>query len=151
MVQNNIFARAAGYGLQARSGGIVENNLFIDDPVGMSFGLVNGTTSTAGGVSGIINGNVFVGGGNLNGSPLVKASSWAISRRDIRTVVSNNIFADGLPHAMAAITLTGFAQSNPQDSVGLNNLDIQGNVLNAWYRGIYFDKGFEPGGTGLRH
>ncbi len=44
IVRDNIFARAAGYGLQARSGGIVENNLFIDDPIGMSFGLVNGAT-----------------------------------------------------------------------------------------------------------
>jgi hypothetical protein len=38
-VDNNIFAGAAGYGLQDRPGGTVENNVFIDDPVGMSFGL----------------------------------------------------------------------------------------------------------------
>ena len=43
----------------------MKDNLFIDDPVGMSFGLVNGATTTAGGVTGSVTGNVFIGGGNI--------------------------------------------------------------------------------------
>ena len=43
-VRNNIFANAAAYGLQARAGGDIENNLFINNPVGLTYGLVNGAT-----------------------------------------------------------------------------------------------------------
>ena len=151
IVRDNIFARAAGYGLQARSGGLIENNLFIDDPVGMSFGLVNGADTAPGGVSGIINGNVFVGGGNLNGSPYGQGIVLGNTAPGYPTVVSNNIFNESLPHAPAAITLTyGIGQTNPDDSVGLNDLNIEHNIIYDWYRGVYVDGGFKPGGTGLQ-
>ncbi len=34
VVRGNIFARAASHGLQARGGGVIENNLFLDNPIG---------------------------------------------------------------------------------------------------------------------
>ena len=61
VVRENLFADASSHGLQARGGGDVENNIFLDDPTGMSFGLVNGSPVTPGGVAGIVNGNVFIG------------------------------------------------------------------------------------------
>jgi len=149
-VDNNIFARAAGYGLQDRPGGIVENNVFIDDPIGMSFGLVNGATSTPGGVSGIVNGNVFIGGGNLNGSPYGQGIVIGNTAPGYPTVISNNIFSDSLPNAPAAINLMyGARQTNPQDSVGLNDINIQGNVIYNWDHGIYLENGLTYRGTGL--
>lgn len=149
-IDDNIFANAAGYGLQDRPGGIVENNVFIDDPVDMSFGLVNGATSTPGGVSGIVNGNVFLGGANLDGSPYGQGLVLGNTAPGYPTIVSNNIFADSWPSAPAAITLTqGFAQTNPQQSVGLNDLIIEDNIVNDWDRGVYVDGGFDYGGTGI--
>ncbi|HWE04303.1 MAG TPA: right-handed parallel beta-helix repeat-containing protein [Tepidisphaeraceae bacterium] len=149
-IDNNIFARAAGYGLQDRPGGTVENNVFIDDPIGMSFGLVNGATSTPGGVSGIVNGNVFIGGGNLNGAPYGQGIVIGNTAPGYPTVVSNNIFADSLPNAPAAINLMyGSDQINPQDSVGLNDVNILGNVIYDWNRGVYVEGGLDYGGAGL--
>jgi hypothetical protein len=149
-IDDNIFARAAGYGLQDRPGGTVEDNVFIDDPIAMSFGLVNGATSTPGGVSGIVNGNVFIGGGDLDGSPYGQGIVIGNTASGYPTVVSNNIFADSLPNAPAAINLMyGTDQTNPQDSVGINDLNIQGNIIYNWNHGIYLDNGLTCGGTGL--
>ena len=150
-VRENIIANAAGYGLQARSGGIVEDNVFINDPVGMSFGLVNGSHTTPGGVTGIVNGNVFTGGGNLNGSPYGQGLVLGNTEIGYPTIVSNNIFLDSLARAPAAITLTyGFAQIDPQKSAGLNDLNIEHNIIYNWFRGVYVDSGFQYGGKGLR-
>jgi hypothetical protein len=150
VIRDNIFAEAAGYGLQARSGGVVENNLFINDPVGMSYGLVNGAHTTPGGVSGIVNGNVFLGGGNIGTIPGGSGLTLGNTKPGYPTVVSNNIFSHGSDHTQAALTLTfGIGQSNPQDSVGLNDLNVENNIVNDWYRGVYVDSGFTPGGTGL--
>ena len=43
-MEDNTFSRASDTGLEDRPGGIVENNTFIDDPVGLTFGLVNGAS-----------------------------------------------------------------------------------------------------------
>ena len=48
VVRGNVFANASSHGLQARAGGIIENNLFLKNPIGMVFG--NGTSFTPGGV-----------------------------------------------------------------------------------------------------
>ena len=59
--RGNLFANAASHGMQARAGGNVENNVFLNDPIGLSFGLVNGSPVKAGGVSGSVRDNVFLG------------------------------------------------------------------------------------------
>ena len=42
VVRDNIFSRASATGVQARSGGTVENNLFARNPIAMTYGLVYG-------------------------------------------------------------------------------------------------------------
>jgi hypothetical protein len=151
VIRDNIFARAAAYGLQDRPGGIVEDNLFIDDPIGMSFGLVNGASSTPGGVTGVVNGNVFVGGGDLVGQPFGQGIVIGNTAPGYPTVISNNIFADGLPKALAAISLAyGQGITNAQDAVGINDLNIQSNIIYDWYRGIFVEGGMTPGAVGLQ-
>src|SRR6185295_2311577 len=76
VVVGNVFAHASSHGLQARAGGRIENNLFLDNPIGMSFGLVNGSPATAGGVSGRVSGNVFAGGGDSTIAGFVRG--WAL-------------------------------------------------------------------------
>ena len=69
IVRGNLFADASSHGLQARSGGTIEDNVFLNDPIGMTFGLVNGSPVTPGGVSGSVRNNVFLGGPSIAGSP----------------------------------------------------------------------------------
>ncbi|HEX4796007.1 MAG TPA: right-handed parallel beta-helix repeat-containing protein [Humisphaera sp.] len=150
-VDDNIFAEASGYGLQARSGGHVQDNLFLYDPVGMSFGLVNGASVTPGGVNGIVNGNVIEGGANIGTIPLGEGMELGNTRAGYPTVVSNNIFTQGINRAPAAITLQyGIGDTNADSAVGINDLTLQGNIIYNWYRGVHVDGGFTPGGTGLR-
>ena len=68
VVRGNVFANASSHGLQARSGGVIKDNLFLNNPIHMSFGLTNGSPGLAGGVSGEVSGNVFLGGRDIDGS-----------------------------------------------------------------------------------
>lgn len=150
-VRDNIFAEASGYGLQARAGGDIEDNLFIDDPVGMTFGLVNGASVDPGGATGVVNGNVFIGGANIGTIQGGSGLQIGNTRPGYPTVVSNNIFTNSVPKAPAAITLTyGINDSNPQDAAGINDLDVEDNIVDNWNNGVFIDSGFQPGGTGLR-
>ena len=144
VITNNIFSRAAGYGLQARSGGIVQNNLFLNDPNGLSFGIVNGAKTTPGGVTGSISGNVFIG---------IGAKGVGVVLGNIKpgagVTVSDNIFTQGDANVYPAIMLSsGTGQSNPQSSVGINDLTFQHNTIYDWTTGIDIENA-TPGGTGL--
>lgn len=150
VVENNLFASAAGYGLQDRPGGIVKNNVFVDDPVAMSYGLVNGARTTPGGVTGEVTGNVFLGG--TPRGPITQTEDLLIGniRPGDGAVVSQNIFSQAPGAAWTAIELShGSGQADPQDSVGLNDLTIESNIFYQQANGIYVDSGQKAGGTGL--
>ena len=44
VVRGNVFSDAGSHGLQARAGGQITNNLFVQNPIHMSFGLVSGSS-----------------------------------------------------------------------------------------------------------
>lgn len=148
VIKNNTFANASSHGLQARSGGDIENNLFVNDPIGLAFGYVNGSPITAGGVSGKIAGNVFVGGRDIAGT----ARGWAMEVSNIQansgTTIENNVITGDTQNAYAAIHLDYGAVSNPADAVGINDLTIQNNVINGWNSAIWISAKALPGGTG---
>jgi hypothetical protein len=152
VIRGNVIANAASHGLQARSGGRVENNVFLDNPVGMTFGVVKGATVTAGGVSGVINGNVFLGTRDIAGEKRGKGLEVGNTRPNIPTVVSNNIFAHanaeyGSDYAML-LSYAGDGSPNGELAAGLNDVTVQGNIVYRWSKGLRFDGAFVPGGTG---
>ena len=150
VVTDNVFAEAAGYGLQARSGGVVQGNVFINDPVGMSFGIVTGANTTVGGVTGSITGNVFIGGGNIGNVNEGGGMIVGNIKAGAGAVISNNIFTQSVSGASAAIALTpGQAQPNAWGSVGINDLKIENNTFYDWTLGIDVAGGQVPGGHGL--
>jgi hypothetical protein len=150
VVLDNTFADAAAYGLQARSGGIVEGNIFINNPIGMSFGVVNGATTTKGGVTGIVSGNVFFGGGSVSGVMMGNGIIVGNIKPGAGAIITNNIFSQSQPGASAAISLTcGATEPNPQDSVGINDLQITNNTIYDWTIGVDVEGGQIAGGTGI--
>ncbi len=150
VITGNTFARAAGYGLQARSGGIVRNNSFIDDPVGMSYGLVNGASSTVGGVTGDVTANVFVGGADIGKLKMGIGLIIGNIKPGAGAVICGNIFTHAEVGGGAAIMLAaGRFQSNPRDSVGINDLVIKQNIVYSWTIGIDVEGGQVAGGKGL--
>jgi hypothetical protein len=152
VVRGNVFANASSHGLQARSGGRVEDNLFLDNPIGMSFGLVNGSPATPGGVTGVVNGNVFLGARSI-GSNGVRG--WGMEVGNTRpgggTVVSNNIFASAGEDGRNPAIVIGAGSNvlNADDAAGVNDLTIRGNVIYDWSDGIRIASSLKPGSTGL--
>jgi len=148
IVRDNVISRASAYGLQARGGGIIQNNLFLNNPMGMSFGLVNGATTTAGGVSGSITGNVFMGSGSVGTTPGIGLELGNL-KPGAGVVVANNVFANGTDDSRGAIALTyGAGVPNNSQAVGINDLTIQNNSIYNWHGGVRIDAGLVPGGKG---
>ena len=145
---DNIFSNASNFGLEARCGGKIQNNLFYNDADGLSFGLVDGSPVTAGGVSGSIIGNVFIGShaiGRVTYGNGVMIGN--INRGGV--VVSNNLFENNSVGKVAAINLeVGASNSNFNKAVGLNNVKVQNNVVYNWYEGLWVQGGLHPGGSG---
>ena len=115
------------------------NNLFIGNPIAMSYGYVNGAEK-AGGVSGEISGNVIYGSRDISGSP----RGWGLEIGNTRpvangggTVVKNNIYAGYAANGQPAIQLSlGTNVVNPEQGVGINDLTLQNNIVYGWTQGI---------------
>jgi hypothetical protein len=146
----NIFSNAASHGLQARAGGVVRNNLFVNNPIAMSFGYVNGV-ERAGGVSGEISGNVVHGGRDINGA----LRGWGIELGNLKpaasgggTVVRNNVFTSYAAQGQPAIQVSfGTNVEAPQNGAGINDLTVERNIVYGWTRGLWINPGLVPGGT----
>jgi hypothetical protein len=133
VARNNVLSRSASHGIQARPGGTIEGNVFIDCPIALSFGHVNGDGPvTAGGVVGSVKNNVFIGGGSIEG---FGARGWAIDAGNLRQAsIEGNAFADGT-HGSPAIRLVPCVMSDkykgPQP-VGVRQLTIADNRQLRW-------------------
>lgn len=150
VIRGNIFANASSHGLQARAGGIVENNLFLKNAIGLVFG--NGSSFTPGGVEGRVSNNVFMEGRDINGSPRGYAVEVGNTKPGAGTTLDGNLFAhDGQRSSFAAIKLSmGGPPSNLSDAVGLNDLTVRGNVVYDWYQALSTDASYVPGGSGFK-
>lgn len=153
VVKGNIISDSGSHGLQARGGGIIKDNLFLRNPIGMSFGLVNGAAAKAGGVSGEVSGNVFLDNRNIQTSG--RGWGWAIEVGNTRaggnTAIRNNIFANDSGNQSAAINLGyGSGVTNNSATVGINDLTISDNVVYNWYRGMNFQSGLDGGASGSK-
>ena len=163
VVHGNIFANASSHGMEARSGGDIQDNVFLDNPIGLDYGLVGGSPVTPGGVSGVVNGNVFLGTRDIDGPKRGIGMEVANTKPGVQTVVSNNIFStdtdigtggdrslagtDGFP---AIMLVYGSDLTNPDQAVGINDLTVQGNIVYKWTAGLSVQDGMQPGGSGLR-
>jgi hypothetical protein len=149
VIRGNIFANASSHGLQARSGGKIQGNLFLRDPIGCLFG-IGQTVADDGGSQGDVSGNIFLETGTIDGA----GRGWGLEIGNIKnggtTIVRNNIFAqDHQPH-YAAIKLTtgGGVVVNTLDAVGVNDLTIENNIIYKWDKGLSIDPALYSGGTG---
>ena len=147
----NTFSNAASHGLQARPGGIIENNVFLNNPIGLSYGVVNGSGPLVpGGVTGTIRGNVFEGGRDINGAARGIGVEIANIKAGDGALVEKNVFANSYDGGVfAAINLTVSNNLfNGDQAAGLNDLTIKDNVVYNWYRGLWVNPAMKNGGTG---
>jgi hypothetical protein len=148
VIRGNVFANAGSHGLQARSGGKIQGNLFLRNPIGLLFGI--GRIALAGGSEGDVSGNVFLETGSINGQP----RGWALELGNIKkggtTIVRNNIFAQDNQRHFPAMVLSygGGVVLNQADSVGVNDLTVESNIVYKWYKGLSVDPSLYSGGIG---
>lgn len=149
-VRGNVIADAGSHGMQLRSGGDVYNNLFLRNPIGMSFGHVNGSRAVAGGIEGDISGNVFLGSRDINGA----SRGWAIELGNLKpggkgTYFTKNIIANDTQRNFPAIRLmVGSGVHNAGETVGINDLQIARNVVYRWNKALGTADGLVAGGNG---
>ena len=145
--RGNIFSDASSHGLQARAGGTVVDNLFLRNPIHLSFGTVSGSEIKPGGVTGTVDGNVM-----LETKPIGSGMrGWAIDLGNTKsaTVRDNIVAHEGSRVSSAAINIGyGSNVSNASSGVGVNNLLIENNVIYDWAQGVSLSGGLKPGGSG---
>lgn len=143
---DNVFSNASSHGLQARSGGHIENNVFIDNPTGLSFGLVHGSPVTPGGVAGKVLHNVFMGTKNI-GSQIRGVAVEVGNVRWSGTTISGNVIANGNASTkLPGIQLSwGSGNVNASTAVGINDLNLSNNVVYKWSVGLWVVYGQAPG------
>jgi len=148
VVKDNIIANASSHGLQARSGGQISGNVFINNPIGLDFGIVNGSPETPGGVGGFVKDNIFYGSRDINGL----ARGTAIGVGNIMpggTTISGNIMIGDASSLSPAIQLAeGKYAGLPSGTVGINDLTIENNVVYNWASPLWVDTRMIPGGIG---
>ena len=149
VVRDNVFANASSHGVQARAGGEFRDNLFLRNAVGLSFGFVNGGAVKAGGVTGTVDGNVFLDSHDIGGV----ARGWAVEVNNTtpgaNVGIRDNIFAHDTRGTNAAGRLdVGADLTNAADGVGLNDLTVEDNIAYRWHQGFYTAAGFVNGGSG---
>ncbi len=150
VIEQDVIAEASYNGILARAGGVIDDNLFVNDTVDIAYGQGNGANSTAGGVTGEIVGNVVVGDQGLGNLTFGQGFDIGNTKPGAGLLVANNVFTGDVEHAKPAIELSQATGTyNPQVTVGENDVTIQNNVINGWYDGIEVLNGFDPGGTGL--
>lgn len=142
LITGNTFSRASAYGLQARAGGVIVGNWFVDNPIHLSFGMVNGAGPIVlGGVTGEIRGNLFVGTRPLAGTP----RGYALEVSNTKDVsITGNVFAGdhvaakpGPVVAAIKFDVCDLEEGNPHrgKAITIGHAIVTGNVC-TWPNGL---------------
>lgn len=168
-VRGCVFSRASSYGLQARSGGTIERNVFIDNPYAMEYGLTLGSPPKLNGVSGAVRGNMVLSSGTVvrygfqfaNTAGVVVESNYVRLPRVPGSVAYEINTGNG--YGVKDLTLTGnVGQSgdglrvtdDPRDNmIGgkalAQNVTVTGNVLDASNYTLWFAASHQPRDVGV--
>lgn len=126
-VRNNILARGSAHGLQLRSGGIVENNLFIQNAINLNLGYH--ANSPAKHAFAVAKNNVFQEArlmDSLNTEYPRTSSVRGIGEITIPSVIENNIFSNCLNKAQFGIDVY-----NDKWGIG-GELKLKNNIVYKW-------------------
>ncbi len=131
LFRDNFSSRASSHGLQARGGGIVDRNVFWQNPIAMMYGN-EGRKSTELAVSGTIDDNVVVEAINLNSS---NNRGWGIHIQHADDVsISRNIVANSTVDGGYGLMLF---TSNPAKN---RDLLVEDNIVDDFGRNIRVDE-----------
>lgn len=131
-VTYNVFADAASHGIQMRTGGNARFNVFVDNPIHMSYGHVNGAgVLFKGGVSGEVEDNVFVGGRTIETTTTTRRG-WGMEISNTKRVrIRRNIAAHDL-QGEPFFQLKPCYNDDTTGAVGILDLEFSDNLAWDW-------------------
>ena len=137
--RGNIFSRGASHGLQARVGGTVEDNLFVQNSIGLSFGhVLGGSDPVSGGVTGRIERNVIVESTDLTNTSAGRRGQGMEIGNIKSALVTGNIISRDLGEGSE----NGGGISLTDVGIGVENTNITGNVVFGWKKSLNVNDDF---------
>lgn len=140
VVRWNIIANASSHGMQARAGGQVYGNLFIDNPIHMNFGV--GDDAVASGD--YIQNNVYTGTATINGA--ARGNALEVHAAAVLNL-SGNLVTTNVTATGAGIFLNPLDDGIPS-ATGINGLTIEGNIVYKWPQSVNFTSNLRDGTVG---
>ena len=154
-VAGTLFHKNSSHGFQQRSGGTSRFNLFLDNPIGHSFGYINGSAGTPNGVTGGIANCVYLGGGSIDGSKRgydLELGNIADASL-VDSLFSGDLYGLEAPIVLRACTgAYNLAQLRGIDRLRINNIGIhawpapktpKGKWFGSWVRVDQLTEGAE--------
>ena len=126
--RGNISSRASSHGLQARTGGIVEDNLFVRNPIALLYGASD--KIQVGGISGTVVRNVVLEGNDITST---NKRGWGFGFNNINptlgVVIADNIVAHNISAVRwgSAFDFVGNVEFNT------HNVLLENNIVYDWY------------------
>lgn len=132
--QRNVIMRPSSHGLQARAGGTIQDNVFIECPIACLAG--GGDSPVAGGVNITVSANVIHGDRKIAGS----GRGYGIDVKNILGGTVTGNFIVNKTTTDAAFAIGSYVSGGPV-GVGVTNLTVQGNRVHNWRGGMQFGTG----------
>lgn len=132
--QRNITMRPSSHGLQARVGGTIQDNVFIECPIACLAG--GGDSPVAGGVTVAVDNNVVHGDRKINGS----GRGYGLDFKNILGGTATGNFIVNKTTTDQAFAIGSYV-SGGAVGVGVTNLTVSGNRVHNWRGGIQFGTG----------
>jgi len=133
VLRGNLIARGSSHGLQLRCGGVVVNNLFVQNSIALLVG--GGNNPEPEGVRAEVLGNVILDGKDIDGA---NPRGWGLvlsnlaAGRAAFNLITANVFG-GQPRALI---VDGDAHGDAGPSLGVHDTTIAGNILYNWGGGV---------------
>ncbi len=124
VVRRNIISNSSSHGLQLRSGGVAEDNLFLRNSIALTLG--GGHDPSAGGVNIVAKGNVVLDGKNIDAA---NPRGWGIDASNVSSgTIAYNIVANQGTGTFPIPMGIGPAASG----FGVFNTVIERNIISGW-------------------
>ncbi len=127
VIRNNIIANASSHGIQLRPGGIIEDNLFLSNPIGILLG--SGMHPEADGVTGSVQRNLIMYGRSI-GDELPRSGGIDVNNVREATIASNIFYKSEIGYNGSPINL------EDTHNYGITNTTISHNSIIDWHGGI---------------
>lgn len=124
VLRNSTISNGSSHGVQMRSGGVVENNIFLLNPISVLFG---GGYNPSGTISGSIQNNLILDGKDMNNSA---PRGWAIDVQNANPVIVQDNFI--LNSSMANMPRGLHIKDDNPQFFGVHNASIISNVFAFW-------------------